>query len=149
MHQISRQLTGMLLLLTLLGSSTSAVAIESERRVGRHQVYFSALTSTFIQPEIAYAVGIERDVDLGVLNIAVHTLEGQAVKVKLKGHTQDLLQRKEALDFLLVEEGPAIYYLANFEFSDQEVLHFIVEVTPPEGRSFQLKFNRTMYRDSK
>ncbi len=136
-----------LLLLPLLLIQSAWAAPDTERTVGNYQLYYNAFSSTFIQPDIARAVGIARDPELGVLSLAIHDLKGQAVRVGLKGYTQDLMQRKQPLEFQLVEEGPAIYYLANFAYSDQETLHFIVDITPPGERSFTLKFNRTLYRD--
>ena len=123
-------------------------------RFGDYEVYFSAFNSTFIAPEITRVYQLERDPKHGLVNIAVRNVKdsevGKAVTAQLDGQHKNLLQQSVSLKFQEVKEGPAIYYLAGFRFSNEELLEFSIDVKP-EGSdtSYRVKFRQKFYQDGK
>ena len=123
-------------------------------RFGDYEVHFSAFNSTFIAPDIAKAYELERSSKHGLVNIAVRHVKdseiGKAVTANLDGKHKNLLQQSVPLKFREVKEGSAVYYLAGFRFSNEEMLEFSIDVKP-EGsdRSYPVKFRQKFYQDGK
>ena len=123
-------------------------------RFGDYEVHFSAFNSTFIAPAIAKAYKLERSPKHGLVNIAVRNVKdsevGTATTALLEGQHKNLLQQSVSLKFMEVREGAAVYYLAGFRFSNEEMLEFSIDVKP-EGsdRSYPVKFRQTFYQDGK
>ncbi|USE36544.1 DUF4426 domain-containing protein [Endozoicomonas sp. SCSIO W0465] len=119
-------------------------------QMGNYQVYFSAFNSTFVPPGIAEQYNLRRGGRYGIVNIAIRDVSsdelGTAVTGKVSGHTMNLLTQKSSLKFSEVKEGSAIYYLADFTFSDEELLKFAIDVKPQgSARSETLRFEQTFY----
>lgn len=122
-------------------------------QLGSYQVYFSAFNSTFIPPGIAEQYNLRRGDRYGIVNIAIRDVSvddlGKAVTGKISGHTMNLLTQKTSLKFSEVTEGSAVYYLADFKFSDEELLRFAIDVKPwGSSRSETLRFEQTFYNDN-
>lgn len=144
----------------ILGSAWAAPVPEARLlkneslRFGDYEVYFSAFNSTFITPEIARVYQLERSPKYGLVNIAIRNVKdsevGKAVTAQLEGHQKNLLQQSVSLRFKEVKEGSAVYYLASFRFSNEELLEFSIDVKP-EGSdtSYPVKFRQTFYQDGK
>lgn len=120
-------------------------------QLGNHQIYFSAFNSTFIPPGIAEQYNLRRGDRYGIVNIAIRDVAlddlGKAATGKISGHTMNLLTQKTTLKFSEVTEGDAIYYLADFKFSDEELLRFAIDVKPQgASRSETLRFEQTFYK---
>ena len=130
----------------LLLSPTSAA--ESEI-FGDFEVHYSVVNSTFIDPDIASHYQIVRGKNRAFVNLAVRKRlpdgSDTAASAELEGRTWDLFQN-QFLKFREIREGPAIYYIADFEFSDGELRFFTITLLP-EGaeRSRQLKFQHKVY----
>jgi len=150
-------------LLRILLAATAVVADapipEAERmnrgpvQLGNYQIYFSAFNSTFVQPDVAKQYNLRRGERYGIVNIAVRDVSvgepGKAVTAKVSGHTINLLSQKYNLAFFAINEGEAIYYLADFRFADEERLEFVVNVKPQgSNQEKTLRFSQTFYRDT-
>ena len=119
-------------------------------RFGDYEVHYSAFNSTFIPPEMAKQYNLKRDDNYGVVNIAVRNIKesetGKAVTGDIKGQHKNLMTQVKRLNFKEVKEGDAVYYLADFKFSDEELLKFTVDVTPAGSqRAETVKFEQTFY----
>lgn len=125
-----------LLLITTL-TLLSTLSVAEEQTFGDYTVYYQAVNSTFLRAEIADKYGIVRSDRRAFLNVAVLRSEEDGkttpVTATINGAKHNLLQQSEAIEFDLVREGTAIYYIGQFDFSDREVLRFTLEVSP-EGR---------------
>ncbi|KEQ11648.1 hypothetical protein GZ77_24330 [Endozoicomonas montiporae] len=152
---------GCLLLSTVRAAPLSEASIPEARtmkneplRFGDYEVYFSAFNSTFIAPDIAKAYQLERSPKHGLVNITVRNVKdsevGKAVTAQLDGQRKNLMQQSVPLSFKEVKEGSVVYYLAEFRFSNEELLEFSINVKP-EGsdRSYPVKFRQTFYQDGK
>ncbi|WP_426415431.1 DUF4426 domain-containing protein [Aestuariirhabdus sp. LZHN29] len=138
------------LLLITLPLASHANESDSVKEFDHHRVHYSVFNSTFLQPDVARSYGLKRGGNIGIVNIAVHqkTDAGNvAIKAKLKGKTSNLIQQQESLDFLPIEEGSAIYYLASFRFSNEEVLHYTIEIETADGQQLTLKFTHKLYQE--
>ncbi|MDR2212171.1 MAG: DUF4426 domain-containing protein [Pseudomonadales bacterium] len=120
--------------------------------LGAYTVHYLALNSTFLEPVIAAQYGIERGSRLGLINVAVLRDNpngiGTPVSATLSGGKYNLLQQSTPLTFKEVREGEAIYYLAQFDFSNAETLRFTLEVQPEgQGEPHEITWTTQLYAD--
>lgn len=121
---------------------------QQSERLGPYELHYSVVNTTFLQPEIAGRYGITRGKQRAILNLAVREHVGDTTEPRsmtLTGRTWDLIQGQE-LEFQEVREGPAIYYIAEFKFINEEWRFF--ELTfQPEGaeQSYSFKFKHQLY----
>lgn len=118
------------------------------KELGPWQVHYIAFPSTFIQPQIAKAYDLQRSGYKGIVNISIlkNDTDATAQTAILKGTARNLLGNKQTLDFKEVIEGESIYYLAQVDFTNEEILRFDVEIQ--QGNQFQkLQFQQKFYVD--
>lgn len=118
------------------------------KELGPWHVHYIAFPSTFIQPQIAKTYGLERSGYKGIVNISILQADADATAQTaiLKGTARNLLGNKQTLDFKEVIEGDSIYYLAQVDFTNEEILRFEVEIQ--QGKQFQkLQFQQKFYVD--
>ena len=121
-------------------------------RFGDYEVHYSAFNSSFVSPEIAERYKLERSGNYGIVNIAIRNVRdsdsGKAVTGQVEGSRQNLLSQKSGLEFQEVQETGAIYYLANFRFSGEELLKFSIDVTPNgSARTETIQFEQKFYQE--
>ena len=69
-----------------------------------------------------------------------------AQKAELSGTARNLLGNKQTLNFKEVIEGESIYYLAQVDFTNEEILRFEIEIQ--QSNQFQtLQFQQKFYVD--
>ncbi len=117
-----------------------------------YDVHYIAITSTFLQPEIAKQYKLMRSQAIGVVNVSVlkHEADGKktAVGAVVEGMVTNDIQQQNFLGFQQVIENPAIYYLAQTQFREGEVLTFDLSVYPEGERvPLKLRFTQTFYND--
>ena len=136
-----------LTLLALLFVKLPAQAQQSER-FGPYELFYSVVNTTFLEPEVAAEYGITRGKKRAILNLAVreHVDQGSEPRaVRLQGRTWDLIQN-QFLEFQEVREGPAIYYIAEFRFINEEWRFFEVDFRPEGGtETYTFKFKHQLY----
>ncbi|MDM8349057.1 DUF4426 domain-containing protein [Pseudomonas sp. sp1636] len=133
------------LLFIALCLSLPAVA-ERKQSFGELDVHYIAFNSSFLQPEIAAAVGLSRGKKQGVLNISL-LKAGQPTAAVVSGEMRNLLGQIHTLKFKQVSEGEAIYYLAQFPIEQQEVLRFSLTIQATGGTTHSLDFNQELFPD--
>jgi len=147
-------LKGIITLFTLVLFSTQSAQAEQKERFGDYEVHYSAFTSTFLTPEIAKQYGIVRSKAIGVINISVlkKSESGlfEPVPAQLEGMRTNDIQQQQFLAFRRVKEGKAIYYLAEVQFMEGEVLTFNISATPEgQPQPLKLRFSQTFYNEKK
>ena len=154
MKRILATLTGLLLTLVVQAAPVpEAKPLAAEpKRFGDYEVHFSAFNSTFVSPEIAGAYKLQRGPRNGIVNIAVRNVKGseagKATKATVEGESVNLLSQSSRLKFREVREGDAIYYLAEFRFSNEEMLKFNIRLKPDGARTTEtFEFRRQFYED--
>ena len=138
MHRIA-------LLFIALCLSLPAIA-ERKQSFGDLDVHYNAFNSSFLQPEIASAVGLSRSKTQGVVNISV-LKTGQPTAARVSGEMRNLLGQIHSLRFKQVSEGEAIYYLAQFPIEQQEMLRFSLKIQADGGTTHSLDFNQEFFPD--
>jgi hypothetical protein len=138
-----------LLAMTISFFAMSKANAENMEKLGSMNVHFMAIGSTFFTPEIAKAYGITRSRYNGLVNISVldNTQAGKPAKtVSISGQAKNNLGQFKDLEFTEVKEGDAIYYLAQVSYTDEETLHFTLQIN--DGQEQQtLKFSQKFYVD--
>jgi len=141
-----------LLLPFMLSFTAHAKDNQPFQEFGDYKVYFSVFNSSFIQPDIAQAYNLTRGKDRALVNIAlvkkkdVGDTEGLATTIK--GHSQNLMQQRRDLEFMEINEQSAVYYLAPVRFTNEEILHFTIEVKPnANSRPMTVTFSKKLYVD--
>ncbi|PID44671.1 MAG: hypothetical protein CSB48_01160 [Proteobacteria bacterium] len=116
------------------------------------EVHYNAFSSTFLEPDVAKRYGIARSKAVGVVNITVlKTAEGSKpvpVAAQIEGLLNNSVQQQRRLPFRRITEGRAIYYIAEFQFVQSELLTFAITVYPEGGtQPLKLRFSQNFYSD--
>jgi hypothetical protein len=115
-----------------------------------YKIFYSAFNTSFITPDIAAANNIVRGKNKGLVNISVMKDLAVGVPSIITGRVFNILQQSQTLHFEVVKEQQSIYYLAPFEFEDQDYLTFKITAKPnDDSRSYDydFKFQKKMYHD--
>ncbi|RTE87712.1 MULTISPECIES: DUF4426 domain-containing protein [Gammaproteobacteria] len=117
------------------------------QRLGGWEVHFNTVATTFLEPSIAAQYNIRRSSARSLLNIAVldATVAGKpAVDAEVTGSFLNVLGQRRTLNFTRVQEGEAIYFIADFGHDDDENLRFFIDIET-ENSSQELRFNDQFY----
>ena len=129
-------------------------AIEEKlyKQYGDYKIFYSAFNTSFLAPDIAVANNVVRGKDKGLVNIALVKQLGIGVEGKVTGTVSNILQQTQSLVFVPVREQNTVYYLAPFEFDNEDFLTFKLQILPPSGDGprvypYDFKFQKKMYVD--
>lgn len=143
-------LAGLLMLASATALAQSGPA-QNPQRFGDLLVYHNTFNSSYLQPEIAAAAGLQRGPRQGVVNIAVqrNSADGpQAVDARVEGTVKNLLQQTTPLEFIRIQEQDAIYFVANYTAGQRGLLQFEVRVQADEGAPVHtLRFQQEFHPD--
>jgi len=136
-------------LLALLFTCLAPAAVLAENVVnfGNYAVHYNALRTDTLTPEIAQAYQLTRRNNRAMINITVQKRgAGKATtphKARVEGFASNLTAQVKNLEFREIQDGEAIYYIAETQISHDETLNFEIKVTP-EGNatSTQVKFSQ-------
>ena len=147
--RIKRRLSALIAAATLLLAVAPVSAAENMLESGDFVIHYNALPTTLLSAEVARGYGITRSANRALLNVSVQRRgdDGssaatnavvKAAATNPNGQRQDLRPRR-------VQEGEAIYYLAEARISPQDTLLFELEITPdgtpqPVRLQFQQEF---------
>ena len=71
---------------------------------------------------------------------------GKAVTAKVSGYAKNLNGQTRNLKFDLIKEGSAIYYIDDFNVTNQEVIDFVLQIKPNgQNKSYSLKFRQQFF----
>lgn len=146
--------TTLSILLSFFFLALSALPVQAEQFVenDQYQVYYSAFNSSMLTPEIAKAHDLMRSRQRAVMNISVlkKMPDGskKSVMTQVSGYAAALGGSERPLDFKMVTEGDAIYYLAEFLVGNGEKLNFDIKVKPtPESPEIKVTFSQEFFQD--
>ncbi len=115
---------------------------------GEYTVYYSVFNTSFLSPANARAISVVRAKDRGLVNISIarEGTPGTAAVPDVSGTYFNLVHR-HPLRFREVVEPDAVYYLAEFDISnDNETIVFDIQVEVDESTSpIAVKFQRQMF----
>jgi len=134
------------------GNSFAQNNVTSPISRGDYLIHFSTFNSSFLTPDVASAYGFVRGPDKALVNIAVTKTQADddhyGLPVDVSGRFRNLMQQQTLLEFVEIQEQNATYYIAPFEFDNEEVLHFDIEVLlPGQTRTTNVSFIKKLYDD--
>lgn len=119
------------LVAALLLSVAALAQAENSSDFGDYVVHYNAFNTDILSPKVAQEYGIKRSSNRGMLNVVVlrKVLEapGQPMPAKITGTTTNLVGSKNKLEFREIREPNAIYYIAEFGVTNEEILVFNIE----------------------
>ncbi|MCK7594372.1 DUF4426 domain-containing protein [Pseudomarimonas salicorniae] len=138
-----------ILLTCLLFIASQAFAQDSLTRDG-YTVYYSAIPTLDLTPEVARGYAITRSEQRALLNISIRrdTEAGNvAVRAAISGSVQNDAGQAQRVTVREIREGDAIYYLAEPRMRPGDTLRFDLVVTP-EGSTqpISVRFSRPFFR---
>ena len=141
--------TGWVVLLFCLLLPAQASA-ERFKAFDQYEVHYNALNTTFLPPEVANTYSIQRSKVRGLINVAIldRANNGKPVTAVVSGEIRNLVGQTQDLSFKMVREGVAVYYIAEFRFTDDEILNFDLRVQPdPNAAAYAVEFKQHFYVD--
>ncbi len=121
---------------------------------GQYQVHYSVFSSTFLTPEIAAANNLNRSRGIGIVNISImqeNELGGiSTVPGQVEGKVLNDIQQVRFLAFRRIKEGDAIYFIAEFQYSEAELLTFQITARPTGSNSeLPIRFAHALFNEKK
>jgi hypothetical protein len=138
------------ILAALLLPALLAPAQAGSVRSGEYTLYYSAMPSTMIAPEVARASGITRSSSRALLNLAVRRDSedglGEPVAADISASVRNQVGQFQVLRLREVREADAIYYLGEARFNDRDELDFEIEASiPGEARPIRVRFSQQFF----
>ena len=117
-----------------------------------YEVHYIALASTFLDEEVAKQYKLVRSRSLGLVNISIIRVDKDGKRKAVGGAVQaemiNEIRQSQYLSFQQIVEGDAIYYLAQLQYREGELLTFDVTVYPEGGtQALKLRFVQNFYND--
>jgi Domain of unknown function (DUF4426) len=125
-------------------------ATESSKDFGDYVVYFNAINTDQLSPDIARQYGIVRSKSQAMLNVSIHRkLENgqtEAVTGAVSASAVNLNGQLKTMTLREIREDKAIYYIGELAVTDGEVLIYTIDVTPGNDPSrFTLRFKKQFF----
>ena len=98
----------------------------------------TVIPTTFLETDVATQYNVTRAKNRALINVAVLNSENSAVTATISGDSSNLLGQKQELNFRKVQEGDAIYYLAELLHSDEDVQRLKIQVQLANSRQDQI-----------
>lgn len=123
-----------------------------EKDFGEYQVHYSVFPSTFLDPEVAKANNLTRSQGIGIVNIAIMR-EGEdggltTVSGQVEGKALNDIQQPRFLAFRRIQEGEAVYFIAEYQYRNAELMTFQITARPSgAGRDLPIRFAHTLFND--
>jgi hypothetical protein len=125
-------------------------ATESSKDFGDYVLYFNALRTDQLTPQIANEYGIVRSKSRAMLNVSIHRKlpngQTQAVTGAVSASAINLNGQLTTMTLRPIHEDVAIYYIGELPIMDGEVLIYTVDVTPSnEASRFTVRFKKQFF----
>ncbi|MCK7544550.1 DUF4426 domain-containing protein [Marinobacter bryozoorum] len=141
-----------LLCLTLAGLASPALAEEKHVRFGNYEVHYNVFPSTFLTPEVAAANDLNRSRGIGIVNIAIMDRgdDGSLTTVpgQVEGRALNEIQQPTFLAFRRIQEGDAVYFIAEYQYSEGELMTFQITARPSgHDQDLPIRFSQALFND--
>jgi hypothetical protein len=125
-------------------------ATEGAKDFGEYVVYFNALNTDQLAPDIAREYGIVRSKSRAMLSVSIHRKgeSGQttAVTGAVAASAVNLTGQLKTMTLREIKEGEAIYYIGELAITDGEVLIYTIDATPSNDPSrFTVRFKKQFF----
>lgn len=138
-----------IVLMTLASFQTQAAGFKD---FGDYQVHWSILPSTFLAPEVAQANNLQRSKGIGIVNISIMQ-EGEdgtlrPITGQVEGKVSNDIQQVKFLAFRRIQEGDAVYFIAEYQYRSGELMTFNVTARPAgHQQDLAVRFAHTLFSD--
>jgi hypothetical protein len=127
-------------------------ATESSKDFGEYVLYFNALNTDQLSPEIAREYDIVRSKSRAMLNVSIHRKlpdgRTEAVTGAVSASAINLNGQLMTMTLREIREETAIYYIGELAITDGEVLIYTVDATPSNDPSrFTVRFKKQFFVD--
>jgi hypothetical protein len=129
-------------------------ATEGSKDFGDYVIYFNAMNTDQLKPEIAREYEIVRSKSRAMLSVSIHKKgeNGQtsAVTGAVAASAVNLNGQLKTMTLREIKEGDAIYYIGELAITDGEVLIYTIDVTPTNDPSrYTVRFKKQFFVDEK
>jgi len=123
-----------------------------QKDFGEYQVHWSVLPSTFLAPEVAQANNLQRSRGIGIVNISIMTEDEhgqiQPVSGQVEGQVSNDIQQVNFLAFRRIQEGDAVYFIAQYQYQSGDLMTFNVTARPSgHQEDLPIRFSHTLFND--
>ncbi len=125
-------------------------ATESSKDFGEYVIYFNALNTDQLSPDIAREYGIVRSKSRAMLNVSIHRKlpdgRTEAVTGAVSASAINLNGQLETMTLREIREDVAIYYVGELGITDGEVIIYTIDATPSnEPSRFTVRFKKQFF----
>lgn len=149
MRNARNWLTATLICLAFISVQTHAA---DSKDFGEYQVHYSVFPSTFLDPEVAKTNNLTRSRGIGIVNIAIMR-EGEngsltPVSGQVEGKALNDIQQPKFLAFRRIQEGESVYFIAEYQYRDAELMTFHITARPAgAGKDLPIRFAHTLFNN--
>lgn len=123
---------------------------ENSQDFGDYVVHFNALTTDLLPPKVATEYNIKRSGNHAILNVVILRkvlgTSGKPVAATISGMATTLTGTRRDLELREIREPNAIYYIADFGVSNEEMLNFHLKVRPEDEKDeYQVQFRQQFF----
>lgn len=125
-------------------------ATESSKDFGEYVIFFNALNTDQLSPDIAREYGIVRSRSRAMLNVSMHRKlpdgRTEAVTGAVSASAINLNGQLTTMTLREIREETAVYYVGEIGIMDGEVLIFTIDATPAnEASRFTVRFKKQFF----
>ncbi len=140
------------LLIVMVTGLFSLQAHAGSEDFGNYTVLWSVLPSTFLAPEVAEANNLQRSKGIGIVNIAIMKENENGslspVSGQVEGKVSNDIQQVRFLAFRRIQEGDAVYFIAEYQYSSGQLMTFNITARPTgHQQDLALRFAHTLFSD--
>ncbi|EAZ99578.1 DUF4426 domain-containing protein [Marinobacter sp. ELB17] len=130
----------------------AGLAQADSKNFGEYTVSWSVLPSTFLTPEIAKENNLQRSKSIGIVNVAImqNNADGALSPVtgQVEGQVTNDIQQVRFLAFRRIQEGSAVYFVAEYQYGTAELLTFSVTARPTgHDQELPVRFSHALFND--
>lgn len=135
------------LVLTVSMLAAQAGAYERVEQYDDYSIYYNAMASTRLSPDVANQYNLQRSRVRGVLMISVLN-DGEPVPARVEARALNPQEQLQTVRMREHADGEGIYSLGAFRMEDGERMRFEVLVRPDgHDRQYTLEFSERLYSD--
>jgi hypothetical protein len=130
----------------------AGLAQADSKNFGEYTVSWSVLPSTFLTPEIAKENKLQRSKSIGIVNVAIMQTGADGtlspVAGQVEGRVTNDIQQVRFLAFRRIQEGSAVYFIAEYQYGTAELLTFNVTARPTgHDQELPVRFSQALFND--
>jgi hypothetical protein len=125
-------------------------ATEGSKDFGDYVVYFNALNTDQLKPEIAREYGIVRSKSRAMLSVSIHKKGENGTNAAVTGAVSasavNLTGQLKTMTLREIKEAEAIYYIGEIAVTDGEVVIYTIDATPSNDPSrYTVRFKKQFF----